>query len=91
VAAADESLDAGVAMEKAAKAKQKGPTGLCTLGRGRFIPGTGGQGCQIFLVHDTKIDKNVPNEQKMYQMVIKCPKCLLNIPNVHKIYQHFPI
>jgi hypothetical protein len=28
------------------------------------------------LVHDTKTGKNVPNEHKMYQMVIKYPKCL---------------
>jgi hypothetical protein len=35
--------------------------------------------------------KNVPNQHKMYQMVIKFPKCLKNIPNGHKTYQHFPI
>jgi hypothetical protein len=29
------------------------------------------QACQIFLVLDTKTGKNVPNEHKMYQMVIK--------------------
>jgi hypothetical protein len=27
----------------------------------------------------------------MYQMVIKYPKSLQNIPNGHKINQHFPI
>jgi hypothetical protein len=27
------------------------------------------------LVHDTKTGKNVPREHKMYQMVIKYPKC----------------
>jgi hypothetical protein len=31
------------------------------------------QGCHIFLVHDTT-GKNVPNEHKMYRMVIKYPK-----------------
>jgi hypothetical protein len=31
---------------------------------------------RFFLVHDTKTGKNVPNEHKMYQMVIKYPKCL---------------
>jgi hypothetical protein len=49
------------------------------------------QGCQIFLGEYYPNRKNVPNEHKMYQMVIKYPKCLLNIPNGHKIYQHFPI
>jgi hypothetical protein len=29
---------------------------------------------RFFLVHDTKPGKNVPNEDKMYQMVIKYPK-----------------
>jgi hypothetical protein len=38
-----------------------------------------------------KPEKNVPNEHKMYQMVIKYPKCLYNIPNGPKIYQHIPI
>jgi hypothetical protein len=36
------------------------------------------QGCQVFLVHDTKTGKNVPNEHKMYQMVIK----YTNVPNI---------
>jgi hypothetical protein len=27
------------------------------------------------MVHDTQTGKNVPNEHKMYQMVITCPKC----------------
>jgi hypothetical protein len=40
---------------------------------------------RFFLVHDTKTGKNVPNEHKMYQMVIKYPKWLQNIPNGHKI------
>jgi hypothetical protein len=35
---------------------------------------------RFFLVYDTKTGKNVPNEHKMYQMVI-------NIPNVCKIFQ----
>jgi hypothetical protein len=26
----------------------------------------------------------------MYQMAITCNKCLSNIPNGYKIYQHFP-
>jgi hypothetical protein len=30
---------------------------------------------RFFLVHDTKTGKNVPKEHKMYQMVIKYPKC----------------
>jgi hypothetical protein len=37
-----------------------------------------------------KPEKNVPNEYKMYQMVIKHPKSPYNIPNGHKyinIYQ----
>jgi hypothetical protein len=29
------------------------------------------------------------NEHKMYQIVIKYPKCPWNIPSGHKIYQHF--
>jgi hypothetical protein len=36
-------------------------------------------------------EKNVPNEHKMYQMVIQYTKCQPNIPNGYKIYQHFPI
>jgi hypothetical protein len=31
-----------------------------------------------------KPEKNVPNEHKMYQKVIKYPKCLRNFPNGHK-------
>jgi hypothetical protein len=31
---------------------------------------------RFFLVHYTKTGKNVPNEHKMYLMVIKYPKCL---------------
>jgi hypothetical protein len=30
---------------------------------------------RFFFVHDTKTGKNVPNEHKKYQMVIKYPKC----------------
>jgi hypothetical protein len=33
--------------------------------------------------------ENVPNEHKMYQMVIKYPKCPYNIPNGRKIYPFF--
>jgi hypothetical protein len=29
---------------------------------------------RFFLVHDTKTGKSVPNEHKMYRMVIKYPK-----------------
>jgi hypothetical protein len=29
---------------------------------------------RFFLEHDTKTGKNVPNEHKMYRMVIKYPK-----------------
>jgi hypothetical protein len=46
---------------------------------------------RFVLVYDTKTGKNVPNEQQMYQMVIKYPKCQSNIPNGHKFYQYFPI
>jgi hypothetical protein len=46
---------------------------------------------RFFLVHDTKTEADVPNEHKMYRMVIKYPKYLFNIPNGHQIYQHFPI
>jgi hypothetical protein len=42
-------------------------------------------------VRDTKTIKIVPNEHKKYQMVIKYPKCPLNIPKASKIHQHFPI
>jgi hypothetical protein len=31
---------------------------------------------RFFMVHETKTGKNVTNEHKMYQMVIKHPKCL---------------
>jgi hypothetical protein len=30
---------------------------------------------RFLLVHDTKTGKNVPNQHKMYQMVIKYPEC----------------
>jgi hypothetical protein len=46
---------------------------------------------RFFLVNDTKGGKNVPNELRIYYMVIAHPKLPKNIPNVHKIYQHFPI
>jgi hypothetical protein len=29
---------------------------------------------RFFLVHDTKTGKNVPNEHKMYHMVLEYPK-----------------
>jgi hypothetical protein len=38
---------------------------------------------RFFLVHDTKT-------RKMYQIKTKCNKWSQNIPNGHKIYQHFP-
>jgi hypothetical protein len=31
---------------------------------------------RFFFVHDTETGKNVPNEHKIYQMVINYPKCL---------------
>jgi hypothetical protein len=40
-------------------------------------------------VHDTKKGLTVPNEHEMYQMVIKYPRCLSNIPNGHEIHQQF--
>jgi hypothetical protein len=43
------------------------------------------QGCQIFLVHNTKNGKNVPYKLKMHQLVEN------NTPDSHKVYQHFPI
>jgi hypothetical protein len=43
---------------------------------------------RVFFEHDTKTGKNVPNQHKM---VIEYPKYLWNVPNGHKIYQHFPI
>jgi hypothetical protein len=46
---------------------------------------------RFFLSHETKTGKNVPNEHKMYQMVIKYPKCHQNVSNSCKIYPHFPI
>jgi hypothetical protein len=36
-------------------------------------------------------EKNVPNKHKMYHMVIKYPKCPINISNGHTIFKHFPI
>jgi hypothetical protein len=49
------------------------------------------QGCQINLGARYQKCKNVPNQQKVYQMVIQYPKCPQNIPNGHKKYTHFPI
>jgi hypothetical protein len=46
---------------------------------------------RFFLVHDTKTGKMYQMNTKLYQMVLKCPRCPYNIPNSHKIYQHFPI
>jgi hypothetical protein len=45
---------------------------------------------RFLLVRDTKTGKNVHNEHKLYQMIIKYPKCPLNVQDGHKIYQHFP-
>jgi hypothetical protein len=48
---------------------------------------------RFFLVRDTKLvnctkwSKNVPNGQKMYQLVKKCTKWSKNVPNGHKIAQ----
>jgi hypothetical protein len=53
-----------------------------------------GVGCRVarfFLLHDTKTVKNVQNEYKMYQMVMKYPKLPNIIPNGHKMYKHFII
>jgi hypothetical protein len=44
---------------------------------------------RFFLVHDAKKVKNVPNEHKMSQVVIKYPEWAFNIPGGLKIYQHF--
>jgi hypothetical protein len=46
---------------------------------------------RFFLVHGTKAGKNVPNEHKMYHMVIEYPKSPQNATDGHKITQHFPI
>jgi hypothetical protein len=42
----------------------------------------GSRVARFVLVRDTKTGKIVPNEQKMYQMVITYPKCLENIANM---------
>jgi hypothetical protein len=34
-----------------------------------------GRVARFFLVHDTKTGKRVPNEQRMYLMVVKYAKC----------------
>jgi hypothetical protein len=50
-----------------------------------------GPGLPDFLVTWYQKRKNVPNEHKVYQMVIKYLKSPENIPNGHKMYEHFPI
>jgi hypothetical protein len=45
-----------------------------------------GRVARFFMVHDTKTGKNVSNER-----VKNIPKWPQNIPNGHKMYQHFPI
>jgi hypothetical protein len=42
---------------------------------------------RFFLARDTKTSKNVPNERKMYQMIIEYSKCPQIIPNGHKIHK----
>jgi hypothetical protein len=42
--------------------------------KSKFENGVSLRVARFFLVHDTKTGKNVPNEHKMYQMVIKYPK-----------------
>jgi hypothetical protein len=50
------------------------------------------QGCQIYLGQKIpKAGKNVPNELKIYQMVINIPNVSKIFQNGHKIYQRFPI
>jgi hypothetical protein len=49
----------------------------------------GNRVARYYLVHDTKTVKNVPNEHKMYPMVIKYPRCLQTIPKGHKVHRHF--
>jgi hypothetical protein len=39
----------------------------------------------------TKKGKNIQNKEKIYQMVAKCGKWPLNIPNDNKICQHLPL
>jgi hypothetical protein len=46
---------------------------------------------RFFLVHDTKTGNNVPNEHKIYQMVIKYLKWPQHITNGHKIHEYFSI
>jgi hypothetical protein len=41
---------------------------------------------RFFLEQDTQTGNYVPNENKVYQMVIKNSKYSVNIPNGHKIY-----
>jgi hypothetical protein len=44
------------------------------------------QGCQIFHGALYQNRKKLPNEQKMYQMVIRYPKFPRNNPNLHKAF-----
>jgi hypothetical protein len=37
-----------------------------------------------------QIGKNIPNDDQPYQTAINYTKWTENIPNGHKIYQHFP-
>jgi hypothetical protein len=40
--------------------------------------------------HAYQIEKNIPNDHKLFQMAINYTKWPQNIPDGHKIYQHFP-
>jgi hypothetical protein len=42
---------------------------------------------RFFLVNIAQTGKNVPNQQKMYQINTKCTKLTQNVPNGHKMYQ----
>jgi hypothetical protein len=72
-------------------AKQRGKARHSNLSLRVNTPIVRNRVARFFLLHDTKTGKNVPNEPKMYQMVIKYPKSPQTFPNSHKIYQHFPI
>jgi hypothetical protein len=58
-----------------------GHTDLCTavLIVARFV-----------LVQTYQNRKNIPNDQRLYQLAINYTKWPQNIPNGHKIYEHFP-
>jgi hypothetical protein len=43
---------------------------------------------RFFLVQDTKMGKNIPNHQKVFQMTLKYTQWQQNITNRHKIHQH---